>query len=186
MTTNTLTRTTSRASTLLREGAIAVAGAAAVTAAGQVEVPFYPVPMTLQTLAVLGLGLGLGLRRSLGAMGLFLALGGIGLPVFAGGSGGLAVLFGPTGGYLIGFVVAAAFCGWARDRGWTKQVLGSTAVALIGAALVYPTGLLQLAAVVGWDKPVLAWGLYPFVLGDLLKAMIAGLGAVAITRVRAG
>ncbi len=184
MTSRTVTGTTSRTTVLLRESAIALAGAAAVTAGGQVEVPFYPVPMTLQTLAVLGLGLALGMQRALGALGTFLVAGCLGLPVFAGASGGVSVLFGPTGGYLIGFVIAAGFCGWARDRGWTKSLAGSLLVALIGAALVYPTGLLQLGALVGWDKPVLAWGLYPFILGDLLKALIAGLGVVAIRRSR--
>ncbi len=159
-----------------------VLGFAALVAASQIEVPFYPVPMTLQTLAVIGVGLTLGLRGALLAVSAFLLAGFAGLPLFAGGAGGPAVLIGPTGGYLIGFLVSAGFCGWAKDRGWTRSLLGSLAVALLGACLVYPTGLLQLGALMGFDKPILAWGLYPFILGDLVKAAIAGLALVAARR----
>lgn len=157
-------------------------GFAALVAASQIEVPFYPVPMTLQTLAVVAVGLTLGLRGALCAVSAFLLAGFSGLPLFAGGAGGPAVLIGPTGGYLIGFLVSAAFCGWAKDRGWTRSLLGSLAVALLGACLVYPTGLLQLGAVLGFDQPILAWGLFPFILGDLVKAAIAGLAVVAARR----
>lgn len=156
--------------------------AALIAASSHVEVPFYPVPMTLQTLAVLGTGLALGLRAGGAAIALFLLAGAAGLPVFAGGKAGVAVLMGPTGGYLIGFTLAVLFCGWARDRGWTRGVLGSCAVALTGAALIYPTGLLQLGALLGWDKPILEWGLYPFIAGDLVKALLAGLGATVANR----
>ena len=145
--------------------------------------PFYPVPMTLQTLAVLSVGLILGLRRALLAMGLYLGVGALGLPVFAGGAGGAAVLFGPDRWAIWrGLSLPQAFCGLARDRGLTRTVWGSIVIAMIGAALVYPTGLLQLASVVGWDKPVLEWGLYPFVPGDLVKAVIAALAARSVTR----
>ncbi|MCU9850511.1 biotin transporter BioY [Defluviimonas sp. WL0024] len=173
-----------RASTKISLGDISVAVlvAATIAVAAQIEVPFYPVPMTLQTLAVLSASLIVGFRRALGAMGIYLAAGALGMPVFAGGTGGIAILFGPTGGYLAGFVLAAAFCGLARDLGLTRANSGCIAVALIGAALVYPTGLLRLGAVVGWDKPVLEWGLYPFVAGDLVKAVIAVLFSRGATR----
>lgn len=167
----------------LGQDAALVAGAAAIITAGShVEVPFIPVPMTLQTLAVLGAGLTLGLRRGGAAVATFLAMGAAGLPVFAGGKAGLLVFTGPTGGYLLGFLIAALFCGFAADRGWTRTLLGALATAFVGAALVYPTGLWQLGAVVGWDKPVLAWGLTPFLFGDAVKAVIAGLGAYALAR----
>lgn len=174
-----------RSRPIWQDAALIAGAAAAIVAGSHIEVPFYPVPMTLQTAAVLGTGLTLGLRRGGAAMGLFLAMGAAGLPVFAGGKGGAMVLAGPTGGYLIGFLIAALFCGFAHDRGWTKTLIGACASALVGAALVYPTGLLQLGAVVGWEKPVLDWGLYPFVPGDIAKALIVGLGAFALTRRKA-
>ncbi len=168
---------------LKRDAALVGTAVLAITLGSYVEVPFYPVPMTLQTIAVLGTGLALGLRLGATAIGSFLALGALGLPVFAGGKGGLAVLAGPTGGYLIGFALAVVFCGWAHNRGWTKGLLGISLVALFGAALVYPTGLVQLGVLFGWDKPILEWGLYPFVLGDLTKALLAAFGVTAANRI---
>ena len=159
--------------TLKRDAALVGAAVLAIALGSHIEVPFYPIPMTLQTVAVLGTGLALGLRLGATAIGSFLALGALGLPIFAGGKGGLAVFAGPTGGYLIGFALAVIFCGWARNRGWTKGVLGASLVALIGAALVYPTGLLQLGVLFGWDKPILEWGLYPFSVGGLAKSALA-------------
>ncbi|MEM8555622.1 MAG: biotin transporter BioY [Pseudomonadota bacterium] len=155
----------------------AILSAAALMVAGShVEIPYYPVPMTLQTVAVLGTGLALGLRQGGAAVATFLGAGAVGLPVFAGGKGGFEVFARPTGGYLIGFAIAVLFCGWARDRGWTQSLPGASVVALLGTALVYPTGLLQLGAVLGWDKPILEWGLAPFILGDITKALIAAFG----------
>jgi len=179
----TLNRTASvtRSHDLLRKIALAIGGAALIAASAQIEVPFYPVPQTLQTLAVLAVGLALGLRLGLASLMTYMAAGLAGLPVFAGGAAGPAVFLGPTGGYLLGFVIAAAFCGWARDRGWTRTLFAAAAVAILGGALVYPTGLLWLGIVIGWDKPVLASGLTPFILGDLIKALLAGLGYAAVT-----
>ncbi|MGB0661921.1 MAG: biotin transporter BioY [Mangrovicoccus sp.] len=159
------------------------AAVTAMIAGSHIEVPFYPVPMTLQTLAILSTGLVLGLRQGGIAIASFLGLGALGLPVFAGGKGGMAVFFGPTGGYLIGFALAVLFCGFARDRGWTRSLPGAAIVALIGAALVYPTGILQLGAVLGWDKPILEWGLTPFILGDVTKAFIAAFGVTLGARI---
>lgn len=172
----------SRTRPLWQDAALIGGAVAAITAGSHIEVPFYPVPMTLQTLAILATGLTLGLRRAGAALTLFLALGAVGVPVFAGGKAGAMVFTGPTGGYLIGFFLAALFCGFAADRGWTRTAIGACAAALIGAALVYPTGLFQLGSIVGWEKPVFEWGLYPFIPGDIVKALIAGLGAFALTR----
>ena len=165
-----------------RDFAFMAVGAILLAAASQFEVPFYPVPMTLQTVVVLALGLALGWRRALGAVAGFLAMGASGLPVFAGGAAGPLVLLGPTGGYLAGFVLAAVFCGLAADRGLTRNVLGGTAIALLGAAIIYVPGLLQLGTVIGWDKPVLSLGLYPFILGDIVKALLAALTTAAAFR----
>ena len=179
----TLNRTASvtRTHNLMRKTALAIGGAALIAASAQIEVARHPVPMTLQTLPVLAVGLALGLRLGFASLMTYMAAGLVGLPVFAGGAAGPAVFVGPSGGYLLGFVIAAAFCGWARDRGWTRNPEAAAAVSILGGALVYPTGLLQLGTVIGWDQPVLAWGLYPFILGDLIKALLAGLGYAAVT-----
>ena len=162
-----------RAQSLWKSAGFVIAGAVLLAASSHIEVPFYPVPMTLQTMVVLALGLGLGLHRGVSAVLLFLAAGFAGLPVFAGGHAGPAVFLGPTGGYLIGFILAAGICGWMRDRGYTKNIYASVAVALFAGAFIYVPGLLQLGTVIGWDKPVLALGLYPFILGDIVKALVA-------------
>ena len=101
-------------------------------------------------------------------------------PVFAGTPEkgiGLAYMMGPTGGYLLGFIMAATLCGWLAERGWDRRVSSTIAALLLGNAVIYLPGLLWLGTLLGWDKPVLEWGLYPFILGDLLKL---GLAAAAL------
>lgn len=165
-----------------RDVAFMVGGALLLAASSYVEVPFYPVPMTLQTLVVLALGLFGGFKRGTGAVAAFLAAGAMGAPVFAGGAAGPLVLMGPTGGYLIGFLAAAAICGLAKDRGWTRTILASVLVALVADAAIFGLGLAQLGQFMGYGEAVLAAGLYPFVLGDLVKVLIAALGSVAFAR----
>lgn len=165
-----------------QEAALITGAVAAIAVAAQIEVPFYPVPMTLQTLAVTGVGLTLGMRRGGTAVASYIALGAAGLPIFSGGKLGLLALAGPTGGYIFGFLIAALFCGFAADRGWTRKLWSAMGVALIGTALVFPTGLWHLGNVIGWDKPVLEYGLTPFIFGAVFKSAIAGLGAWAIAR----
>ena len=82
---------------------------------------------------------------------------------------------GPTGGYLLGFLLAAVATGWLADRGFSRHPLLAIAAALVGAVIVYIPGLLWLGALFGWDKPILAWGLYPFLLPDIVKVVLAGL-----------
>ena len=164
------------ATRFLRGALLALIGTALLTISAKVQVPFYPVPMTMQTLVVLTLGMALGWRLAVATLLLYMAQGALGLPVFAGtpekGIGWL-YMAGPTGGYLVGFVLAAAVCGWLAERGWDRHV-GRTALAmLIGNALIYVPGLLWLGALFGWDKPILAWGLTPFLLGDLVKLALA-------------
>jgi biotin transport system substrate-specific component len=116
----------------------------------------------------------LGSRRGALCMATYVAQGAIGLPVFAGGTSGLAVLAGPRGGYLLGFIAAAYVTGLLAERGWDRRV-GTTLVAmLVGNAAIYALGLPWLAAFVG-AKAALPLGLYPFVAGDLLKLALAGL-----------
>ncbi|WP_292444761.1 biotin transporter BioY [Mesorhizobium sp.] len=153
-----------------------------LTLSAKVSVPFYPVPMTLQTFAVIGLGFVLGPRRAAGAVLIYLAEGAAGLPVFAGTPAkgiGLSYMLGPTGGYLLGYFPAALLAGWARTRKWAAKPVAASVAGLVAGAVIYVPGLLWLGAVIGFDKPVLQYGLYPFILGDITKAVLAALLFVA-------
>lgn len=155
-----------------------VAGSLLLTLSAKLQVPFYPVPMTMQTLVVIGLGLALGPARGVAAVALYLAQGALGLPVFAGTPEkgiGLAYMMGPTGGYLLGYLPAALLAGWLAERGWDRNVFSAMAAALLAGAVIYVPGLLWLGSVIGFDRPIFAFGLYPFIPGDIAKAMLAAL-----------
>ena len=137
-----------------------------------IPLPFTPVPITGQTLAVVLTGAVLGSRRGGLAMLAYLAEGSAGLPVFAGGGSGLFWNMA-SGGYLIGYVPAAYVVGFLTERGWNKGTWVLLAM-LAGNAILYVPGLIQLAFWVGWDK-TLALGLYPFIAGDLVKLYIASM-----------
>jgi len=160
----------------------AAAGAALVALAAQLAVPLpgTPVPMTLQPLAVLLVGGLLGPRLGASSLVLYLLLGAVGLPVFTPvGAPGLARLFGPTGGYLLAFPVAAALVGWVteRRRGW----LGLVAGPLLGMLAIHAGGLAQLLVLSGSARAAMAAGLLPFAAGDALKVIAA---ALALQRTR--
>lgn len=165
-------------SSLAIDAATVLAASLLLTVSAKFTVPFYPVPMSLQTLVVIGLGLALGPARGGAAVLLYLAEGAAGLPVLAGTPEkgiGLAYMMGPTGGYLVGFYFAAVSAGLLARRGWDRSPITAMAGALIAGAVIYVPGLLWLGAVIGFDKPVLEFGLYPFLLGDIVKAMLAAL-----------
>ena len=151
-----------------------LAGIALLTASAHIKIPFYPVPLTMQTLIVLGIGMtygaGLGGATLLG----YLAAGFIGLPVFAGGAG-MAYMMGPTGGYLAGFFAAAVVLGALAERGWTRSWATAAAAMLMGNVIIYLLGVGWLTSLIGWDKAV-QFGLLPFLYGDALKLIIAALG----------
>lgn len=151
-----------------------VGGALFVALAAQVAIPlpFSPVPITGQTLAVLLTGVLLGSRRAGLSMLTYLVEGGVGLPVFAGGKAGVFHLLGPTGGYLVGFVVAASLVGWLAERGWDRRFISAFAAMLLGNVVIYAVGLPWLAYFVGIEKVLLA-GLLPFIPGDLVKLLLA-------------
>ena len=138
----------------------------------EIRLPWTPVPITLQPFAVFLLGAALGSRRGALAMLAYLAEGAAGLPFFAGGSAGFAHLLGPTGGYLLGFVPAAFVIGFCAERGWDRTPLRAFAAMLLGSVALFACGLTQLAAFVPRGE-VLRAGLYPFLLGDLVKMLAA-------------
>jgi biotin transport system substrate-specific component len=176
---------TAAQSTWLRDAMVVLAGSILLTASAKLSLPFYPVPMTLQTLVVLCLGVVLGPRLGALAVLAYLAEGAIGLPVFAATPAkgiGLAYMFGTTGGYLAGFVVAAFTTGWLARLGWGRSVWTMIAAMLAGNAIIYAFGLAWLGSIIGWDKPLLALGMTPFLIGDMAKVILAALLVPAVWR----
>lgn len=147
-----------------------------------IRLPFTPVPITAQTLAVLMAGALLGRRRGTLAVLAYLAEGAAGLPVFAGGAAGLPHMLGPTGGYLAGFVLAAFLTAWLKERGWGRRLMPALAMLALGNLAIYLPGLLWLTRFVGPEK-ALALGFFPFLLGDALKLML-GAPALLLSRRR--
>lgn len=155
------------------------AGVVAIAAQVAVPVPFTPVPMTLQPLAVLVVGGLLGAAGGAGALALYLALGLLGAPVFAGGSAGPVHLLGPTGGYLLAFPVAAALVGALLER-WSG-VLATLLACALGMVLIHAGGVAQLAVLSGNPAAAFRLGFAPFLTGDLIKV---GLAAVLVLGLR--
>lgn len=167
-----------RASATASRIALAVAGSLLVAALAQLRIPlpFTPVPITGQTLGVLLVGAALGPGLGAASMGLYLLEGAIGLPFFAGGASGWSLLgaASATGGYLWGFVAAAAVVGWLARRGWDRTFRGAVAAMLIGEVVLYAVGVPWLAGALGVPADrALELGLYPFILGDVLKLFAA-------------
>ena len=137
-----------------------------------VPLPFTPVPITLQTLAVMLLAGTFGWKRAAGSVALYLCEGAMGLPVFSAATGGIACLLGPKGGYIAGFLVEAAAIGWAADKGFLKGGLSRLLTLTAGTAIQLACGLAWLGLFVGYPN-VVALGLVPFIFGELLKVGIA-------------
>jgi biotin transport system substrate-specific component len=176
-----------RAAALAADAGLVTAGAALVALAAQAAIPFWPVPLTLQTFAVLLVGTALGPVRAALSLGVYLMVGVAGAPVFAEGASGNPFAL-TTGGFLIGFIVAAALTGWLAQRRWDRRIAGMLLSFLAGNAVIYVFGLPWLYAslatmgpgvwqdALGYDSilaATLGAGLVPFVMGDLLKAAAA-------------
>ena len=159
--------------------ACVVAGIALLWVSAKIQIPLWPVPITMQTYVVLVIALSYGMRLGLAAIGGYIALGAIGIPVFAGTPEkgvGLAYLAGPTGGYVAGFVVAASVCAWLAARGWALGWTRCLLAALCGHALIIGCGVAGLAVTLGWERAI-AVGLAPFLWGTAFKTVL-----VAVTR----
>ncbi|GAA1861402.1 biotin transporter BioY [Myceligenerans crystallogenes] len=167
----------SRARAVTRDVVLVVAVAALTALAAQVRVPlpFTPVPISGQTFAVLLGAAALGPVRGAAAQALYVAVGLIGVPVFTDGTSGTAVLFGATGGYLVGFVAAAVVVGALARRGLDRGVLGTVLAYAAGSLVIYAIGMPWLAAVAGLNAgEAFAMGVAPFLIGDAIKAAVAG------------
>ncbi len=150
------------------------AGAALTAIAAQIAVPLWPVPITGQTLAVLIVGSSLGALRGVLSMVLYAVLGIVGLPVFSDQTHGIGVVLGTTGGYIVGFILAAALTGWLAQRQWDHRILGAIASFAAGTVVTFAIGLPWLAVVGHFDfEQTLQYGLYPFIVGGIVKALLA-------------
>ncbi|MYB34178.1 MAG: biotin transporter BioY [Gammaproteobacteria bacterium] len=160
----------------IRNIVLIVLGTVLLTVSAKIQIPFYPVPVTMQTFVVLAFSMACGWKLGGLTVISYFMLGAMGLPVFAGTPEkgiGLAYMLGPTGGYLLGFVLAAGCIGYLAERGWDRKWYTTLSAMLIGNIVIYVPGLIWLGSLLGWDKPILAWGLTPFLLGDLAKIVLA-------------
>lgn len=178
-----LTPSLTRSASLWRGVVISLCGAALITIGAKVQIPFWPVPMTLHTLAVFFLAAAFGPRLGFAAMAAYLGAGAIGLPVFSGSPErgiGLAYMAGPTGGYLAGYLLATLVAGrLAEGRGLAGRLLAM----LAGLAVVYAFGLIWLALFVP-ASGLIAAGFAPFILGDLVKIALAATLATGLGRLK--
>ena len=162
----------------LKQAALVIVGIALLAVFAKIKIPMWPVPITMGTFAVLTIGAAYGPRLGLTTILGYMIVGALGFDVFAGSSAekfGLTYMMGGTGGYLVGYVLATLALGYAATRGWDRTVGGMAAALLVGNALIYIPGLLWLGQLYGWDKPILEWGLTPFLIGDALKLALAAL-----------
>ena len=151
---------------------IALIGTILLAISSKVKIPFYPVPMTMQTLVVLLLGVTLGWKLGVATVTLYLIEGIIGLPVFSGTPEkgvGLVYFSGPTMGYLIGFLFAVFFAGFFK---FNKNLLIKFLQLVFSLSFIYILGILWLGALIGWEKPLFQIGMQPFLLAELFKVLI--------------
>jgi biotin transport system substrate-specific component len=157
----------------------------AISAQISIYLPFSPVPITGQTLIILLAGLVLGKNRGTAAVAIYLLQGASGLPFFAGGKSGLATLFGPTGGYLFGFLAAVYIVGMLSELRFKRSLFQAATALVIGNTVIYIFGLVWLARFIG-ESQALQLGLYPFLAGDLLKislgVVLVGGSSVILSR----
>jgi len=159
-----------------KQAALVVSGIAALAVSAKIMVPMLPVPMSMGTFAVLTIGAAYGARLGLVTIIGYMLVGMLGFDVFAKSTAdlnGLTYMMGSTGGYLVGFVLATLALGLLAARGWDRSPVKMAGAMLIGNALIYVPGLLWLGVLYGFDKPILAWGLTPFLLGDAVKLALA-------------
>ena len=161
---------------LAKQAALVVLGIAVLAVAAKIKVPMWPVPITMGTFAVLSIGAAYGARLGLVTIFGYMLIGALGFDVFAGSTAekfGLEYMMGGTGGYLVGYVLATVLLGYLARLGWDRSALKMALVMVLGNALIYIPGLIWLGMLFGWDKPILAWGLTPFLVGDVVKLLLA-------------
>ncbi|MGE0232499.1 MAG: biotin transporter BioY [Flavobacteriaceae bacterium] len=161
---------------LLRNVVLVLAGTALIAISSKIMVPFWPVHMTMQTAVIMIIAAAYGWRLGTLTVLAYLAEGAMGLPVFTGTPAkglGIAYMMGSTGGYLVGFVALAFIVGWFAERGFDRRPVMLTGAMLVGQVIMYALGIYWLGSLFGWDKPILEWGLYPFMLAEAVKIALA-------------
>ena len=161
-----------------------ILGSIALTISAKIKIPFYPVPMTMQTFVVLFLGVSLGYKIGLASVGLYLLEGIMGLPVFSNSPEkgvGLIYFTGPTMGYLIGFLVASYLASKINSKDNFLIILTKI---IIATSTIYILGLLWLGTLIGWDKPIFDLGAKPFLLAEIFKIMILALLTKQIIKIK--
>ena len=159
----------------VRMAILALLGSGFLWASAKAQVPMWPVPMTMQSYVVLVIGMAYGARLAAATVALYLVEGVLGLPVFAGTPErgiGLAYMMGPTGGYLVGFLIAAWAMGWLAERGWDRRLWRAVVAMSLGTVLLFVPGVAWLGHLIGWEKAV-GLGLTPFIVGSVLKLALA-------------
>ena len=156
---------------LLAYFVLAIIGSFLLIVSAKVQLPFYPVPMTMQTLVVLLIGMTYGPYLAAVTISLYIIQGVMGFPVFAGG-GGIAYIVGPTGGYIIGFLISATFLGLLANRGWGKTWKTSALSMIAGVFIIFLSGISWLSVYIGFEAAILK-GFIPFIYADCLKIIIA-------------
>ena len=159
-------------------------GSVLLTISSKIKIPFYPVPMTMQTFVVLFLGMSFGYRIGLAAVSLYLVEGIIGLPVFSNSPEkgvGFIYFTGPTMGYLVGFLFATFLAGYFNFKG---NILNNFIKLLIAVSTIYILGIFWLGILIGWDRPIIQLGATPFLLAELFKIAILTLLAKNIIKLR--
>ena len=157
---------------LIKSLVVVILGSIALTISAKIKIPFYPVPMTMQTFVVLFLGISLGHKIALATIGLYLIEGIAGLPVFSNSPEkgvGLVYFTGPTMGYLIGFLVAVYVSGLFE---YEKKLINNFFKLIFSVSCIYILGLIWLGTLIGWDKPLFKFGAQPFLLAELFKVLL--------------
>jgi biotin transport system substrate-specific component len=172
----------------IRAALLVALGVLAISIAAKIRVPMWPVPVTMQTFAVLTVGAVVGARLAGLTLLAYLALGLAGVAVFTGESAGLAYMAGPTAGYLLGFLAGAVLVGFLAERGWSRSVPGMLGALVLGNVVIYAFGVPWMAwlfaAERGWDF-VWQWGMTNFLVGDALKLALAALVVPAFWKLTA-
>ena len=171
-------------SKILKYAFIALIGSITLAISSKVKIPFYPVPMTMQTLVVIIIGIAFGWKLGLATVSLYLFEGIIGLPVFSGTPEkgvGLVYFTGPTMGYLIGFLVAVFFAG---KFNYSKNLITNFLKLTFATSFIYLLGMAWLGSLIGWDKPIFKLGAQSFLLAELFKILIATFAVNQIIKIK--
>jgi len=173
-----------KVSKLVKNLFVALLGTIILAISSKIKIPFYPIPMTMQTLVVLIIGIGFGWKLGMATISLYLFEGIIGLPVFSGTPEkgiGLIYFTGPTMGYLIGFLTAVFFAG---KFDYNNNLITNFLKLMFATSFIYILGMIWLGSLIGWDKPIFKLGAQPFLLAELFKILLATLAIQQIKKIK--